>query len=165
MLLDSFIQLIVGAIDEKSPYTGGHCERVPKLTEMLAEAACQATTGPFRDFQLTAEEKYELHIAGWMHDCGKVTTPEYVVDKSTKLETIHDRIETVVTRFEILKRDAEIAYLKDLAAGGIARRGARPSIAPRSSGSTPTANSSNRPTSAASSWTMTRRTGCAASPP
>ena len=120
VLLDSFIQLIVGAIDEKSPYTGGHCERVPKLTEMLAEAACQAPTGQFRDFQLTAEEKYELHIAGWMHDCGKVTTPEYVVDKSTKLETIHDRIETVVTRFEILKRDAEIAYLKDLAAGGIA---------------------------------------------
>ncbi|MCH7554561.1 MAG: PAS-domain containing protein [Proteobacteria bacterium] len=119
VLLDSFIQLIAGAIDEKSPYTGGHCERVPKLTEMLAEAACQATTGPFRDFQLTAEEKYELHIAGWMHDCGKVTTPEYVVDKSTKLETIYDRIETVVTRFEILKRDAEIACLKDLAAGGI----------------------------------------------
>jgi HD-GYP domain-containing protein (c-di-GMP phosphodiesterase class II)/PAS domain-containing protein len=119
VLLDSFIQLIAGAIDEKSPYTGGHCERVPKLTEMLAEAACQATTGPFRDFQLTAEEKYELHIAGWMHDCGKVTTPEYVVDKSTKLETIYDRIETVVTRFETLKRDAEIACLKDLAAGGI----------------------------------------------
>ena len=118
-LLDSFIQLIAGAIDEKSSYTGGHCERVPKLTEMLAEAACKVTEGPFKDFQLNEDEKYELHIAGWMHDCGKVTTPEYVVDKSTKLETIYDRIETVVTRFEILKRDAEIACLKDLAAGGI----------------------------------------------
>ena len=113
-LLDSFIQLIAGAIDEKSSYTGGHCERVPELTEMLAEAACQVTEGPFRDFQLTPEEKYELHIAGWLHDCGKVTTPEYVVDKATKLETIYDRIETIATRFEVLKRDAEIAYLKDL---------------------------------------------------
>ena len=118
-LLDSFIQLIAGAIDKKSSYTGGHCERVPKLTEMLAEAACRAIEGPFKDFQLTDEEKYELHIAGWLHDCGKVTTPEYVVDKSTKLETIYDRIETVATRFEILKRDAEIAYLKDLSRDGV----------------------------------------------
>ncbi|MFP6742681.1 MAG: HD domain-containing phosphohydrolase [Alphaproteobacteria bacterium] len=118
-LLDSFIQLIVGAIDEKSPYTGGHCERVPMLTEMLATAACGATDGKFKDFQLNSEEMYELHIAGWMHDCGKVTTPEYVVDKSTKLETIYDRIETINTRFEIIKRDAEIAYLRDLATNGI----------------------------------------------
>ena len=118
-LLDSFIQLIAGAIDEKSSYTGGHCERVPILTEMLAAAACRVSEGPFKDFQLSDDEKYELHIAGWMHDCGKVTTPEYVVDKSTKLETIYDRIETVVTRFEIIKRDAEIAYLKDLAKDGI----------------------------------------------
>ena len=120
-LLDSFIQLIAGAIDKKSSYTGGHCERVPKLTEMLAEAACRVTEGPFSDFQLTAEEKYELHIAGWMHDCGKVTTPEYVVDKSTKLETIYDRIGTVITRFEVLKRDAEIACLKDLSRDGVDR--------------------------------------------
>ncbi|MFP6745831.1 MAG: PAS-domain containing protein, partial [Alphaproteobacteria bacterium] len=114
-LLDSFIQLIAGAIDEKSPYTGGHCERVPMLTEMLAAAACEASEGKFKDFQLNSEEMYELHIAGWMHDCGKVTTPEHVVDKSTKLETIYDRIETVVTRFEIIKRDAELAYLRDVA--------------------------------------------------
>ncbi len=118
-LLDSFIQLIAGDIDEKSPYTGGHCERVPMLTEMLATAACGATDGKFKDFQLNSEEMYELHIAGWMHDCGKVTTPEYVVDKSTKLETIYDRIETVITRFEIVKRDTEIAYLRDVAANGI----------------------------------------------
>ena len=108
-LLESFIQMIASAIDAKSPYTGGHCQRVPVLTEMLAEAACKTENGPFKDFDLNEEEMYELHIAGWMHDCGKVTTPEYVVDKSTKLETIYDRIETVRTRFEILKRDAEIA--------------------------------------------------------
>ena len=120
-LLDSFIQLIASAIDEKSPYTGGHCERVPVLTEMLAEAACDATDGPFKSFHLDADEKYELHIAGWMHDCGKVTTPEYIVDKATKLETIYDRIETVRTRFEILKRDAEIACLRDIAENGADR--------------------------------------------
>ena len=116
-LLESFIRLIAVAIDEKSPYTSGHCQRVPVLAEMIAEAACEAHQGPFKDFSLTEDEMYELRIAAWMHDCGKVTTPEYVVDKSTKLETIYDRIDLVTTRAEILKRDAEIAYLRAVNGG------------------------------------------------
>ncbi|MBT4020062.1 MAG: GAF domain-containing protein [Alphaproteobacteria bacterium] len=115
-LLESFIKLIAGAIDAKSPYTGGHCQRVPVITEMLAQAACVAEDGPYETFSLSEEELYELSIAAWLHDCGKVTTPEYVVDKSTKLETIYDRVETVRTRFEVAKRDAEIDYLRALQA-------------------------------------------------
>jgi HD-GYP domain-containing protein (c-di-GMP phosphodiesterase class II) len=117
-LLDAFIELIAGAIDAKSPYSGGHCQRVPELTKMLARAACEQTDGPFKDFDLTEDEWYELHIAGWLHDCGKVTTPEYVVDKATKLETIFDRIHEVRMRFEVLKRDAEISYLQARLDGG-----------------------------------------------
>ena len=117
-LLNSFIQLIASAIDAKSPYTGGHCQRVPVLAEMIAKAACESRDGPFREFNLNEDEWYELHLAAWLHDCGKVTTPEYVVDKATKLETIFNRIHEVRLRFEIVKRDAEIAYLKALAAGG-----------------------------------------------
>ncbi len=117
MLFEAFIQLIAGAIDAKSPYTGGHCARVPELTKMLARAACAETSGPFKDFQLDAEEWEAVHVAAWLHDCGKVTTPEYVVDKATKLETLYDRIHEVRMRFEVLKRDAEIACLKAIAAG------------------------------------------------
>jgi HD-GYP domain-containing protein (c-di-GMP phosphodiesterase class II) len=117
MLFEAFIQLIAGAIDAKSPYTGGHCARVPELTKMLAHAACAETSGPFKDFQLDAEEWEAVHVAAWLHDCGKVTTPEYVVDKATKLETLCDRIHEVRMRFEVLKRDAEIACLKAVAAG------------------------------------------------
>ncbi|MBX9754297.1 MAG: GAF domain-containing protein [Pseudomonadaceae bacterium] len=120
ILLESFIQLIAGAIDAKSPYTGGHCQRVPELTKMLARAACAEQDGPFGEFSLSAEQWEELHIAAWLHDCGKVTTPEYVVDKATKLETLCDRIHEVRMRFEVLKRDAEIACLKAIAAGGAA---------------------------------------------
>ncbi len=116
-LLDSFIELIAGAIDAKSPYTGGHCQRVPELTKMLARAACEAEQPPFGDFDLTSEEWYELHIAAWLHDCGKITTPEYVVDKATKLETIHNRIHEIRARFEVAKRDVEIAYLQALVDG------------------------------------------------
>jgi HD-GYP domain-containing protein (c-di-GMP phosphodiesterase class II) len=117
-LLDSFIRLVAGAIDAKSPYTGGHCQRVPELTLMLARAACEARDGPFRDFDLSEEDWEALQIASWLHDCGKVTTPEYVVDKATKLETIYDRIHEVRMRFEVLKRDAEIDFWKQVAAGG-----------------------------------------------
>ncbi|MGB5395880.1 MAG: HD domain-containing phosphohydrolase [Gammaproteobacteria bacterium] len=111
-LFESFIQMIAGAIDEKSPYTGGHCKRVPELTMMIAEACHRQTDGPLKDFNMTEKDRYELEIAGWLHDCGKVTTPEYVVDKATKLETIYDRINTIDTRFEVLKRDARIAMLE-----------------------------------------------------
>ncbi len=117
LLLDSFIELIASAIDAKSPYTGGHCQRVPELTKMLTKAACESKNGLFADFDLTEEQWYELHISAWLHDCGKVTTPEYVVDKATKLETIYDRIHEVRARFEIVKRDAEIAYLKGMLEG------------------------------------------------
>ncbi len=115
-LFDSFVRLIASAIDTKSPYTGGHCQRVPVLSSMLAEAASNSTDSAFADFTLSDEEKYELHVASWLHDCGKVTTPEYVVDKATKLETIYNRIHEVRTRFEVLWRDAEISYLKDVQA-------------------------------------------------
>ncbi|MBB2495844.1 HD domain-containing phosphohydrolase [Aquipseudomonas ullengensis] len=117
-LLDAFIQLIAGAIDAKSPYTGGHCQRVPELTLMLAQAAADSEEAPFRDYQPNDEEWEALHIAAWLHDCGKVTVPEYVVDKATKLETICDRIHEVRMRFEVLKRDAWIAYWQGLATGG-----------------------------------------------
>jgi HD-GYP domain-containing protein (c-di-GMP phosphodiesterase class II) len=111
-LFESFIALINTAIDEKSPYTGGHCQRVPQLTMMLAEAVNDTRAGPLAEFQMTEKDRYELKIAGLLHDCGKVTTPVHVVDKATKLETIYDRIHLIDTRFEILKRDMEIQSLR-----------------------------------------------------
>jgi len=112
ILFESFIKLIASAIDAKSPYTGGHCARVPEITMMLAEAINESENEHFKNIHFTDKQMYELKIAAWLHDCGKVTTPEYVVDKATKLETIYDRVHTVATRFEVLKRDQEIKFLK-----------------------------------------------------
>jgi len=116
-LLDAFIKLIAGAIDAKSPYTGGHCQRVPEITKMLAQAACDSNDSLFKNYQLDEDQWQEIHIASWLHDCGKVTTPEYVVDKSTKLETIYDRIHEIRMRVEVLKRDAEIECWKAITEG------------------------------------------------
>ena len=99
---------MAGTVDAHSPYTAGHCQRVPVLTEMLTQAACDSAKAPFADFSLNEEQWYELHIAAWLHDCGKVTTPEYVVDKATKLETITDRLHEIRMRFEVVKREAVI---------------------------------------------------------
>ena len=119
-LFESFIRLINTAIDDKSPYTGGHCARVPVLTMMLAEAANRTTQGPLKDFVMSDKDRQELKMAGLLHDCGKITTPVHVVDKATKLQTIFDRIHLLDTRFEVLKRDAEIEMLRQ--GGGEALR-------------------------------------------
>lgn len=116
-LLESFIKLLAGAIDSKSPYTGGHCQRVPVLTKLIAQKACDSQDDEFADFSISDEEWEALHIASWLHDCGKVTTPEFVVDKATKLETIYDRIHEIRMRFEVLKRDAQIRYWEQRARG------------------------------------------------
>jgi response regulator RpfG family c-di-GMP phosphodiesterase len=117
-LLDAMIKLIAGAIDAKSHYTGGHCERVPELAVMLAEAASAVNEGPLAAFSFNTDEEWrEFRIGAWLHDCGKVTTPEYVVDKASKLETIYNRIHEVRMRFEVLLRDARISQLESIAAG------------------------------------------------
>ena len=119
-LIESIIKIIAGAIDAKSPYTGGHCERVPELAMMLARAACDVQDGPLADFDFRTDEEWrEFKIGAWLHDCGKVTTPEYVVDKATKLETIYNRIHEIRTRFEVLLRDAEIDRLRDVHERGV----------------------------------------------
>lgn len=118
-MVDSMVQLLAGAIDAKSPYTGGHCARVPELAVMLAEEATRVHEGPLAAFRFETPDQWrEFRIGAWLHDCGKITTPEYVVDKATKLETLYDRIHEIRTRFEVLWRDAEIDHLKSCLIGG-----------------------------------------------
>ncbi|MFO1430042.1 MAG: HD domain-containing phosphohydrolase [Candidatus Competibacteraceae bacterium] len=112
-LFESLLNLIDTALDEESPHTCQHCQRVPLLAMLIAEAVNAADTGPFRKFRLSEEEQYELKIASLLHDCGKIATPIHVVDKATKLETVFDRIYLLDTRFEVLKRDSEIRWLQE----------------------------------------------------
>lgn len=111
-LFEALVNLINIGIDEKSPNTGRHCQHVPELTMMLADAVHRTEQGPLADFSMTVRDRRELWLAGLLHDCGKITTPVHVIEKATKLETIIDRIHLIDTRFEVLKRDAEIRYLK-----------------------------------------------------
>jgi len=125
-LFESLLNLIDTALDEESPYTGKHCQRVPLLAMLIAETVNTAAEGPFKEFHLSEDERYELKIASLLHDCGKIATPIHVVDKATRLETIFDRIHLIDTRFEVLKRDAEIHNLREKIA--MLERGDRPAI-------------------------------------
>lgn len=112
-LLDAFIRCIAKAIDAKSPHTSAHCQRIPLLTEMIAQAACE-DNGTFKDFNLNQDDWYELNVASWLHDCGKLATPDSVLDKSTKLHLISDRIELIKARFSSKKAHCEKEYYQAL---------------------------------------------------
>lgn len=117
-LFESFIKAIATAIDEKSKYTGGHISRVTELTMLMANKINEWEEGPYADVTLNIDELEELRIAAWMHDTGKITTPEYVVDKSNKLETVFDRIDLVQARFQAIELERKVrayeALLEDL---------------------------------------------------
>jgi HD-GYP domain-containing protein (c-di-GMP phosphodiesterase class II) len=110
-LFYAFIKSIATAIDEKSPYTGGHINRVVDLSMMIAEKINETKTPPFRDVSFNDHQMEEIRIAAWMHDVGKITTPEYVVDKRTKLQTIFDRINLIETRFGLIAKIIENEYI------------------------------------------------------
>ena len=105
-LFDSFIKTIATAIDEKSPYTAGHITRVANLTMEIAHVVNKTKWGKYGDLTFNEDELEELRLAAWMHDVGKITTPEHVVDKSTKLEKIFDRVELLQVRFDAIKYQA-----------------------------------------------------------
>ena len=111
-LLNAFIKIIATAIDEKSPYTGGHINRVVELTNLIAEKINESEKGPFKDIRFSPDELAELRMAAWMHDVGKIVTPEHVVDKATKLSCVFDRIELVRLRFGLIEKLKELDLLK-----------------------------------------------------
>ena len=112
-LLEAFIKCIAKAIDAKSSHTSAHCQRVPALTELIAKAACE-DVDEFKDFQLNPDQWYELHVASWLHDCGKLATPDFLLDKSTKLHLFRDGIKEIILRIECIKKDFEIEILKKI---------------------------------------------------
>jgi len=102
-LLMQFIRAIAKAIEQKSKYSSDHIMRVAMLTDMIAAKVSTAKEGKYSEIRFSDNELKELSMAGWMHDVGKIITPEHIMDKSVKLETIYDRIEIIKLRFENLR--------------------------------------------------------------
>jgi HD-GYP domain-containing protein (c-di-GMP phosphodiesterase class II) len=122
-MFQSFVRVIAGTIDAKSPYTAGHCRRVPEIALLLAESAHQSDRPAFAAFRLTEDDRNAIEIAAMLHDCGKVVTPEWVIDKASKLDSIVNRIDLLSLRFELLRRDAAMQCCQEL------NQGADPALA------------------------------------
>ncbi|MDH3998195.1 MAG: HD domain-containing protein, partial [Desulfuromonadales bacterium] len=111
-LLKSLVQLVANAIDDKSPHTGGHCRRVPEITMALADAVNNCNDQLYGETRFNYRELQELEMAAWLHDCGKIITPDHIIDKQSKLETVFDRIDLIDARLNILRLEAEKAHLQ-----------------------------------------------------
>jgi HD-GYP domain-containing protein (c-di-GMP phosphodiesterase class II) len=72
--LASAVRALTSAIDAKDPYTHGHSDRVGRVAAMLAkQLGCDA------EFQAT------IHMAGLLHDVGKIGIDDAVLRKTGKL--------------------------------------------------------------------------------
>lgn len=107
-----FIRTIATAIDAKSHHIGEHVRRVSKIADMIAKAIDKSNEGEYKNISYSKQDLKQIHLAGLLHDVGKIAIPEYIMDKSKKLERIFDRIEVIDERIEILKRDIKIKYLE-----------------------------------------------------
>ena len=117
-MMEDFVRLIAEAIDTKSPYTGEHCKRVPVLALKLAKAVSVSRDKTSQSLHLETEDDWKaFEMGAWLHDCGKITTPEHIVDKATRLETIYNRIHEIRTRFEVVWRDIDIQFYERLLKG------------------------------------------------
>jgi len=114
-LFQSFVQVMATAIDERSPYTGGHIRRVAEMTMQLAHAVNLCNEGPLEKQVFDEDQLDELRLAAWMHDIGKITTPEWIVDKPTKLTTIYDRIGLLHARYAWIAAELEARYQRERA--------------------------------------------------
>jgi HD-GYP domain-containing protein (c-di-GMP phosphodiesterase class II) len=90
------LSALVSAIDAKDPYTRGHSQRVALLSRQLAEAA-----------GLGANDLKNIHIAGLVHDVGKIGMPEAILRKQSRLTD---------EEFTIVKQHPEIGWriLRDI---------------------------------------------------
>ena len=110
-LFNAFIKSIATAIEQKSPFTGGHIKRVVDLTMAIAAGINEKASGPFRDVSFTNDEIEELRISAWMHDVGKIAVPEHIVNKETKLHVLCDQFNVIETRYALIRQLTETAFL------------------------------------------------------
>ena len=107
-LFEAFVKVMANAIDEKAPVTGGHIRRVADLTLTMADVIHELKEGVFKDKKFTPDQMYELRIAAYMHDIGKVTSPVEIVEKAKKLQTIFDRIHYIRLRMAYISQKVQL---------------------------------------------------------
>lgn len=109
-LFDGFVKASITAIESRDPSTGGHSERVAKMSVALAQATTECSTGIYRSVRFRDEEIIELNYAALLHDFGKIGVREEVLVKAKKLYPY--QLEAIRERIQICKAAARIDLLE-----------------------------------------------------
>jgi len=110
-MIESFLRSIIYAMKEKSPHTASHIYKMVDFSNMIVDAIDKDQIH-FKNKRFSELEKQIINISALMHDVGKISTPDIVMEKATKLQSISDGIDSIKVRFEMVKKDLEIEYLK-----------------------------------------------------
>jgi HD-GYP domain-containing protein (c-di-GMP phosphodiesterase class II) len=111
-LFNAFVTVLAEGLGEKSPHTYNHIRRVAALGKAISGSLNSWGEGIYADFGFDEDEMAEMHLAGWLHDIGKITTPEHIVGKQVKLQFVMDRFEMIVERVNSKMKDYRIAMLE-----------------------------------------------------
>lgn len=111
-LLEGFLKSIIYALKKKSSYTANHIYKMVYLSNMLAKRINKDKSF-YKNKTFSKSDFKNINFAALMHDVGKLSTPDYIMDKKTKLDGLYDKIELVKTRVWAIKKELEIEFLKD----------------------------------------------------
>jgi PAS domain S-box-containing protein len=94
--ISAIIDVIVMAVEMRDPYTSGHQKRVANLAIAIAT-----------DMGLPSDLRQGIHMAGMIHDLGKISVPAEILSKPTKLTDME---------FNLIKIHPQSGYdiLKDI---------------------------------------------------
>lgn len=100
-ILDGFVNACVTAIEARDPVTSGHSQRVCDLTLNLASAVNREQSGPLGLIHFSDTQFRELRYAAMLHDIGKISVKEHILQKEKKLHPWE--LKEIEMRFKLMK--------------------------------------------------------------
>jgi HD-GYP domain-containing protein (c-di-GMP phosphodiesterase class II) len=106
-LFAGFVTASVQVIESRDPSTAGHSERVATLSVRLSQEVSAVNTGRFASLQFSDRQIQEIRYAAILHDFGKISIPEAIVQKGKKL---YDRQRAEIAhRFNLVRQTWELS--------------------------------------------------------
>ena len=104
-LFDSFIEVIITAIDEQTPYNVNHTKNIAVNAENFVR---YLNHNNITDYGYFDEARIkELVMAAWVHDIGKIAIPHQIMEKPTRLGP---KYELVSLRLDFIETQLLLRY-------------------------------------------------------
>ncbi|WP_219892197.1 HD family phosphohydrolase [Chamaesiphon polymorphus] len=107
-LFAGFITASVQVIESRDPTTAGHSERVAKLSVRLSQEVNSVESGILAALRFNDRQIQEIRYAALLHDFGKISIPESIVQKGKKLYP--HQLTELSHRFNLLRRTWELEF-------------------------------------------------------